>query len=714
MHMHTPKFENAMKPVFLAVNMLAAALCQAEPYLPEQLQLRTTIKLSVDLGISANSMFNPRFFDGDLYVSQINTPAFGRYRSGSSRPLLTVDNSGIPLEHRMIAPFRGDQATTYLLGSSGAATTTFSRYDFDGQNRVDGEVPGDGQAAEGFDWVDAQTIIYTTYNPSTSRKRLALARVDAEPFAVSADTRWNPDGYITTSVSTRIRNVRVGDVYSGYAYYGDAGQNSDPKFYAVNLATGAETFLGSAGTLTGSGSFGLWTVVERGGYLYVQTTDNGVQVYRMTSATSLGTLYATYTKETLDALTGNTGQYYGFDVTPDGTRLLLAAGAGMVYELGPLPPLVWRNTVQLNADLGIGASSTYNPRFFGDSLYVCQINTPAIGVYPSGSITPTLVVDNTAVPIEHRMIAPFRGAYATTYLLGSSGANNTMFSRYDADGQNRVDVEVPGGGQAAEGFDWVDDETIIYTTYNPSGNRKRLALAHVQADPFGVTVDPRWNDAGYITTGISTRIRNVRVGDVYKEYAYYGDAGQNADPKFFAVNLATGGETLLGSLGTLTGSGSFGLWTVVERGGYLYVQTTDNGVLIYKLTGATSLGSLHATYAKEDIDLATSYAAQYYGMDVTTDRKGLIFAGGQGAVYELIAQGDSVNEPIVLGVTRADSKAVLTWPAPITDAVLQSATSLSSGGFTDLSPQPAITVSNNLNHATLPIEAGNAFFRLRK
>lgn len=703
-----------MKTPVLIAGLLAVAVAHPEPYLPAQLQLRTTINLGADLAIGGSSLYNPRFFDGLIYANQINTPAFGRYRSGSRRPVVAIDNSGIPLEHRMIAPFRGDLAATYLIGSSGAATTTFSRYDFDGQNRVDAEVPGDAQAAEGFDWADPQTLIYTTYNPSGNRKRLALAHVEAEPFAVTPDTRWNPDGYITTSVSTRIRNVRVGDVYGGHAYYGDAGQNANPTFYALDLATGVETLLGNAGTLTGTGSFGLWTVVERGGYLYVQTTDNGIQVYAMTGATALGPLYATYSKETLDALTGYTGQYYGFDVTPDGTRLLLGAGNGLLFELGPPPPLVWRNTVQPNVDLGLGASSMYNPRYFDGDLYVCQINTPVFGRYPSGSVTPTLVIDNTGVPIEHRMVAPFRGAHATTYLFGSSGANNTLFSRYDFDGQNRVDVEVPGGDQAAEGFDWVDPQTIVYTTYNPSANRKRISLATVQAEPFAVTPSTRWNAEGFITTSITTRIRNVRVGDVYSGYAYYGDAGQNADPAFFAVNLANGLETRLGNLGTLTGGGSFGLWTVTERGGYLYVQTTDNGIHIYKLANATTLGPLHAVYTKEDIDLATGYAAQYYGMDVTIDRKGLLLAGGAGAVYELIAQGDSVNEPLVLGVSRAGSKLILTWPASVTGAVIQSAASLTPGGLTDLSPQPEITVVDNLNQATVSIEPGNAFFRLRK
>ncbi|HOW66868.1 MAG TPA: hypothetical protein P5186_26550 [Candidatus Paceibacterota bacterium] len=704
-----------MKRLVCVLTLFAAIVSQAAPYLPAQLQLRTTFKLSADAGIGAGSVFNPRFFDGLVYACQINSPAFGRYRSGSSRPIIAIDISTI-LEHRMIAPFRGANASNYLLGSSGAVpamSTTFSRYDFDGQNRYDVEVPGGGQTAEGFDWVDDQTIIYTIYSPSGGRKRIALARVEAEPFNVTADTRWNAEGYITTSVSTRIRNVRVGDVYSGYAYYGDSGQNSNPNFYALNLATGAETLLGNAGTLTGTGSFGVWTVLERGGYLYVQTTDNGIQVYRMNSAISLDSLYATYTKETLDAITGNTGQYWGLDVTPDGSKLLLGAGNGLLFELGPLPPLVWRNTVQLNADLSIGASSMFNPRFFDGDLYVNQINTPAFGRYPSGSNVPSLAVDNSMIPVEHRMVAPFRGSQASTYLLGSSSAGSTTFSRYDYDGQNRVDVDVPGGDQTAEGFDWVDDQTIIYTVYNPSGNRKRLALAHVQADPFVVTADTRWNPDGYVTTSVSTRIRNVRVGDVYGGYAYYGDAGQNANPGFYALNLATGAETLLGNAGALTGSGSFGVWTVLERGGYLYVQTTDNGIQIYPMTGPTSLGALHATYTKDDIDLATGYTAQYYGIDVTADRKGLIIGGGVGAAYELIAQGPSVTEPLVLGVTRSGANLILTWPAALSNAVVQSASNLSPGSFADLNPQPVITVSGNLNHATIPIGAGNLFFRLR-
>ncbi len=315
---------------------LAVSMAQAQPLASDQLQLRVALPLAADLGIAGNSTFNPRFFDGFLYVNQISVPGFGRYPSGSGVAGLLVNNSGIPLEHRMVAPFRGALASSYLLGSSmglSPGNTLLSRYDFNGGNRVDVSTPGN-QAAEGFDWVDDDTIVFTVYNPSANRKRLCLADVTAEPFGVSANTSWNGNGYIETSVSTRIRNVRVGDVYHGYAYYGDGNQNTNPNFYALDLATGVETLLGNAGVLMGAGSYGVWTVLERGGYLYVQTTDNGIQVYTMTSATTLGSLLATYPKASLDAITGYTGQYYGLDVTPDGKQLLLGAAEGRVFELG--------------------------------------------------------------------------------------------------------------------------------------------------------------------------------------------------------------------------------------------------------------------------------------------------------------------------------------------------------------------------------------------
>src|SRR6185436_8942800 len=125
---------------------------------------------------------------------------------------------------------------------------------------------------------------------------------------------------------------------------------SNPNFYAVNLATGVETRLGNLGVLTGSGSFGLWTVVERGGYLYVQTTDNGIQVWNMIGSITVGTLDTIYAKVRLDELIGYSGQYYGFDVSPDGKKMLLGSGQGTVFELGFIPPLVLQTAINFATD----------------------------------------------------------------------------------------------------------------------------------------------------------------------------------------------------------------------------------------------------------------------------------------------------------------------------------------------------------------------------
>jgi hypothetical protein len=708
------------KTLILAAACLAASLAPAAPYLPGQLRLHATAQPNLDLGIPASSTFNPRFFDGKVYANQINlnSAGFGRYAVGSSAPEMLVNNSANnALEHRMVAAFRGTNRVSYLLGSSSAAASasTFTRYNFDGTAPVSVDTP-ETQLADSFDWVDADTIIYADYT-SGNRKRLYLAKVVAEPFEVTVKPTWNANGYVTTSVSQRIRNVRIGEMYPGYAYYGDGNNNSNPSFYAINLATGAETLIGSLGTLTGGGSFGLWTVVERGGYLYVQTTDNGVFVYQMTGATTLGPLYTTYTKADLDAATGYTGaQYCGFDVSAGGKNLLLGTLEGKVFQLGgPGVPylaeqLQLQMTINPSAELGIPASSMFNARLFDDRIFANQINNPCFGRYLWGSNTAEVLINNNGNNLlEHRMVAPFRGSTRLTYMLASSSAAapTTTFTRYDWDGNNPLGMDTPDV-LSADAFDWVDNDTIVYAIYT-SGNRTKLYLADVTAEPFSLTLNTAWNANGYVATGVSQRIRNVRVGGLYRGYAYYGDGNNNSSPKFYAINLATGADTLLGSLGTLTGGGSFGIWTVLERDGYLYVQTTDNGVFVYKMTDATTLGSLYTTYTKAQLDAIAGYTgAQYFGLDVSADGRKLLLSGLEGKVFALGTRP-------ALTISKSGAALVLSWPGSgVAAQALQSSISLEAGGFSDLAPEPTIQSDGEVNTVTLPLGTASAFFRLRK
>jgi hypothetical protein len=727
------------KPLILAAACLVAALTQAAPVLSGQWQHSLTVRPAAhttppQLG---NTIYNPRYFDGDIYATSLAGDAyrcFGRWDSVTGKYL----GGAIPSvnEHRMVGLLRGTGGLNYFLGTGGVMGDTvtfvpsFTRYDLDYYASNPMTVTSiDSQVVETFDWVDDNTMISTCY-VSGQRKKLYLTDVVADPFAVSRNVTWNPDGYVTTDVSTRIRNVRVGQLYSGYAYYGDAGNNSNPSFYAIELATGTSTLLGNLGTLTGGGSFGLWTVIERGGYLYVQTTDNGIQVYNMIDATTLGSLYTTYTKAELDAATGiaPTDQYYGMDLSPDGKKLLLGAAFGNAYQLQvgvPVESGQWqlRGTVRPSADnppqLG---NSTYNPRYFDGNIHATQLadSTYRCFGYYDGASRAFL---GGAIPWinEHRMLGRLRGTDGLTYLLGTGGwdgadPNAPVFvptiTRYNADpwALNPVPVNAIDD-QVVESFDWVDDNTMISTCYM-SGQRKKLYLTDVTTEQFALTRNTTWGPDGYVTTAVNTRIRNVRVGQVYSGYAYYGDAGNNSNPGFYAIDLATGTSTLLGNLGTLTGGGSFGLWTVIERGGYLYVQTTDNGIQVYNMVNATTLGSLVTTYTKAELDAATGVGPndQYYGLDVPADGKKLLLGAPFGNVYEL--------EPAPrLSISRSGTDVILSWPASQTAMVVESSSDLSLGstGFASLDPQPAVAVSGNMKLAVIPVNpAAPAYFRLRK
>jgi hypothetical protein len=311
----------------------------AAPIPSAQLVIDAVMNVATDVSASAGQTpYNPRSAGGENYGLAITTPGFARYPIASGTPTVVYANNAVPapLESRMILPFKGANATTYVLGAGGSG---FQRLDY---STLGNAVTGQAAATvpTSFDWVDNDTIIYSSDGGGNLRKSLFLADVTANAFAVTANTTWNASGNVLTPAATRIRNVRVGDVYNGYAYFGDAGIAGTPKFWAIDLATGATTELGSI-TTTGSGSFGLWTVKEAGGYLYVHTTDDGINVYSMNSATSLGSLVEDYTKAEINALLATVGitgnQNWGFDVVDGGARMLLTAGPGQVVEIIPEP-----------------------------------------------------------------------------------------------------------------------------------------------------------------------------------------------------------------------------------------------------------------------------------------------------------------------------------------------------------------------------------------
>jgi len=330
-------------PLILVVLLLAFGTTRqicAAPLPSESLKVGTVLDIGKELA-SRSSMYNPRSFGGKNYLVQINAPqrAAGCYAAGSTvcEALADIKDGA---EARMAGAF---PAASYVLLSGGASNDYFSR--IDPNLNLDTRVVTTNLpvTASSFDWVDDDTIIHNSYK-SGLRTNLYLTDIQADPFEVAANTSWNANGYVTTGATTRIRNVRRGDLYRGYAYYGDSGVNT-AGFWAIDLATGVSSLLGVM-DVTGDGSWGLWTVKEVDGFLYVHTTHDGIYVYHMIDATTLGALHTRYTKETLDALAEDTNPNWGFDVVDHGARMLLSAGLGRVIEIidsrvadAPYPPV---------------------------------------------------------------------------------------------------------------------------------------------------------------------------------------------------------------------------------------------------------------------------------------------------------------------------------------------------------------------------------------
>ena len=316
-----------LTPFILLLAFGVTKLALGVPLPSGSLKVGTVIDIGKEL-VTRSSMYNPRSFGGKNYIVQINAPqrGVGCYPAGSTiyEALANIEDGA---ELRMAGTF---PAAGYVLFSGGADNDYFST--IDPNLNLDTRVFAMNLDVRpsSYDWVDDDTIVHNSYK-SGLRANLYLTDINPEPFQVTANTSWNANGYVTTGATTRIRNVRVGDIYSGCAYYGDAGTNA-AGFWVIDLATGVSTQLGTI-NVTGDGSWGLWTVKEVDGFLYVHTTHDGIYIYNMIDATTLGTLHTRYTKDTLDALAEDTNPNWGFDVVDEGARMLLSAGLGRVIEI---------------------------------------------------------------------------------------------------------------------------------------------------------------------------------------------------------------------------------------------------------------------------------------------------------------------------------------------------------------------------------------------
>ena len=171
--------------------------------------------------------------------------------------------------------------------------------------------------------------------------------------------------------------------------------------------------------------------MERGGYLYLQSSDDGIQVYSMTGPTTMGAMVASYSKEQLQAITGGGSvPYYGFDVAADGEGLILGDFLGNVFELqrrAPVPVGAMAAPRDRPALRRLHRPDNQTPlttrAIFDGNIYATQISDAppyrCFGYYDGA----TLAFLGGAIPAvnEHRMLGRLRGPGGSTYLMGSGG-----------------------------------------------------------------------------------------------------------------------------------------------------------------------------------------------------------------------------------------------------------------------------------------------------
>ena len=420
------------------------------------------------------------------------------------------------------------------------------------------------------------------------------------------------------TVSLPVGRVRGFSYANGYIYACGFGTSGDRSIYAIRVSDQAITDMGVdvPGTDTGYGTI-------RSGNLLMAVTVGNVYVWDLTCPTTADAASMdTYTQAQLIG-----GNMYSLSYRA-GRLLVGTVSKTRVFDATPrLLPLL-SGELRLKRTMTLNSGSTYNPRMYGDEVFAVDITDPySVGRYLPGSTTPDVANNSTT---ETRMLSPMGGA-STTWLLAGGGSVYDHFKRFDYATMTSVAEATNLGDLEPNSFAWVDSDTVICGSYQ---TRYRLFLFDITADPFSVTANTTWNANGYVDTaaGTGARIRNVTVGDWYDGYAYYADSLVTT-PTIYALNLATGVETAIGSL-TVT-YGYAGVWQCKEVEGYMYVQTTGDGIFVYDMTDATTLGTLYTHHTKAQLDAVTGDGTQNYGSDVNERGRSILLSAGSGKIAEL-------------------------------------------------------------------------------
>jgi len=367
------------------------------------------------------------------------------------------------------------------------------------------------------------------------------------------------------------------------------------------------------------------------------------------------------------------GNAYGVAVS--GTRAYIAdgdAGLQVIDISDPVKP----------ASLG-GYATTYPARFVAMSgNYACVLESYNGG----GSYVSSLEIVDTTSPASPQRVGSYDfPGYVTGNALATSGdyAFLTVYE-YPLARVEVVDLRTPASPQQVGVYNAGDSyppptSLAVYGAY--------LLMA---SDSAGLRVlevsDPA--NPHLVGSYTNTEIKSVAISGT-KAYAM-------SSTGFLVLDLSI--PTLPKVLGSLAVSSLSGRLAV--SGDYVYAAAGGYGVQVIDVSNPTQ-----PRYA-----VGNSAVSAY---DLTISGNHVFVAGGDEGLQVFDLALSNTQTPTTLGITRSGSTLVITWPAAVSGAVLETTSQLAPApAWSPASETPVLSGGQNV--VTIEHGAGSRFFRLKQ
>ena len=180
--------------------------------------------------------------------------------------------------------------------------------------------------------------------------------------------------------------------------------------------------------------------------------------------------------------------------------------------------------------------------------------------------------------------------------------------------------------------------------------------------------------------------------------------------------VAAAGFGNLGGIYISTNSGTTWIETGAPSNNWESVASSADGARLIAGAGSSFGGTIYTstdygvTWMSNNVPSGYPWRSVSSSADGNKLTAGSSFSGGtfSGGIYTL----QSIPESF-LNIAPSDTNLTLSWIVPSTNFVLQQNTDLTTTNWTDATNSPVLNFTNLQNQVTLPISAGDAFYRLK-